>query len=128
MSRSPWLLIGGAGLLVMLAGCQTHSAITRSSHPALPKIYEFPSVDGFYPARSKLLRQQGTAIVQTCIGANGKFSKAPRIVKSTGFPRLDQAALAYIRATADDWAPALRNGVPIPYCHGIPVTFELIPN
>lgn len=120
-------LIGAVILLVVLAGCQTPALVDASSRPALPKSNDFPDVYDFYPSKAVLLHETGTAIVETCVGSDGRLSAAPRIVKSTGFPRLDRAALAYVRATSGDWLPALHRGVPVTDCHGLPIKFQ-IPN
>lgn len=118
-------LIGAASFFVMLAGCQTAPLVNHASRPALPKINEFPDVYAFYPAKAAYMHETGTAIVRVCVGRDGKLTAAPRIVRSTGFPRLDRAALAYVRATSGDWLPALRRGVPVVDCHGIPIRFEI---
>lgn len=87
--------------------------------------HDFPASQGYYPQSSQRLGEQGTAIVQVCIGPNGRLSRAPHIVRSSGSPRLDRAALRYARATSGHWVPRKRNGRPINSCGNLPVKFQL---
>ena len=61
-----------------------------------------------YPALSKRLGEQGKVVIRTFIGVDGTAQQA-QIKQSSGFDRLDQAALA----TALKWryAPGKRAGV-----------------
>jgi protein TonB len=88
------------------------TAVAASRAPAL----ELPSSDAqylnnpnpAYPALSKRLGEQGKVVIRTFIGADGTAQQA-QIKQSSGFDRLDQAALA----TALKWryAPGKRAGV-----------------
>ncbi len=86
---------------------------------------DFPSSCGFYPEISKILGQQGTAIVRICIGKNGRLAHSPTIVRSSGVRRLDVAALRFARATSGYWIPAEQHGKPIGMCEKWPVRFKL---
>lgn len=86
---------------------------------------DFPQPCGFYPEVSQILDHQGTAIVHVCIGANGRLAHRPTILRSTGFPRLDAAALRYVRATSGYWTPAHRHGKAVELCEKWPVRFRL---
>lgn len=86
---------------------------------------DFPPACGFYPEVSQILGHQGTAIVHLCIGVNGRLAHRPTIVRSTGFARLDAAALRYVRATSGYWTPAQQHGRPVELCVKWPVRFRL---
>lgn len=119
------------------AAAETH-AITVVHHVVKPKprpvhyTYtplgrgsDFPATQAFYPQASQRLGEEGTAIVEICVGPNGRLSRNPRIVRSSGSPRLDRAALRYARATSGHWTPEKRNGVPINFCGQLPIKFQL---
>ncbi len=120
------------------AAAQTH-AITVTRHvvraaPPPPVHYsytplgrgsDFPATQDFYPSASQRLGEEGTAVVDICVGPNGRLSREPNIVKSSGSPRLDRAALRYARATSGHWTPEKRNGVPINFCGQLPIKFQL---
>jgi len=96
------------------AGPQSN-ALSNTPTATAPKL-ELPSSDADYlnnprpsfPPLSKRLGEQGKVIIHTLIGADGLAQKA-EIKKSSGFDRLDQAALA----TALKWryVPGKRSGV-----------------
>lgn len=96
---------------------------------AAPKV-ELPSSDADYlnnpkppyPPLSKRLGEQGKVVVHTLIGADGVAQKAD-IKQSSGFDRLDQAAVA----TALRWryVPGKRAGVPEAMWFNVPFNFVL---
>ena len=96
---------------------------------AAPKV-ELPSSDAdylqnpkpAYPAMSKRLGEQGKVIVRVLIGVDGTAQKA-EIKQSSGFDRLDQAALA----TTQRWryAPGKRGGVAEAMWFNVPINFVL---
>ncbi len=75
-----------------------------------------------YPPMSKRLREQGKVVVRTLIGVDGTAQQA-EIKQSSGFDRLDQAALA----TALRWRymPGKRAGVAETMWFNLPFTFVL---
>ena len=75
-----------------------------------------------YPPLSKRLGEQGKVVVRTLIGVDGTAQKA-EIKQSSGFDRLDQAALA----TALRWryVPGKRAGVPEAMWFNVPFSFVL---
>lgn len=75
-----------------------------------------------YPPMSKRLREQGKVVVRTLIGVDGTAQQA-EIKQSSGFDRLDQAALT----TALRWryVPGKRAGVPETMWFNLPFTFVL---
>lgn len=94
-----------------------------------PKV-ELPSSDAdylqnpkpSYPAMSKRLGEQGKVVVRVLIGVDGTAQKA-EIRQSSGFDRLDQAALA----TAQRWryVPGKRGGVAEAMWFNVPINFVL---
>ena len=90
---------------------------------AIPR--DFPSTSDYYPDASRRLGEQGTVLVKLCIGAGGRLVGAPSVEKSSGSPRLDNAALRYARATSGHFDPETRNGVPVTVCTALPIKFQL---
>lgn len=110
----------------------TTSAARPAPATAAPPIVkvELPSSDADYlnnpklpyPPMSKRLGEQGKVVVHTLIGADGVPQKAD-IKQSSGFDRLDQAALA----TALRWryVPGKRAGVAETMWFNVPFSFVL---
>jgi protein TonB len=75
-----------------------------------------------YPTASRRLLEEGRVDVRVLVDARG----APRetvIVRSSGYLRLDEAALATVRATR--FKPYTENGVAMPFWVVMPLIFEL---
>lgn len=75
-----------------------------------------------YPPASRRLLEEGRVDVRVLVDARG----APRetvVVRSSGYPRLDEAALATVRATR--FKPYAENGVAMPFWVVMPLIFEL---
>ena len=97
--------------------------------PPAPKV-ELPSSDAdylqnpkpSYPAMSKRLGEQGKVVVRVLIGVDGSAQQA-EIRQSSGFDRLDQAALA----TTLRWryVPGKRGGVAEAMWFNVPINFVL---
>ncbi|WP_295640690.1 energy transducer TonB [uncultured Methylibium sp.] len=75
-----------------------------------------------YPATSKRFGESGDAQVRILVDAEG-MPRQMQMIKSTGFQRLDDAALATVRATR--FKPYTENGVPQPFWVVMPLVFEL---
>ena len=75
-----------------------------------------------YPANSWRLGEQGKVIVRVLIAADGAAQKY-EIRKSSGFERLDQAALATVQRWR--YVPGKRGGVPESMWFSIPINFVL---
>ena len=98
--------------------------------PPAPARVEQPSSDAdylqnprpSYPALSKRLGEQGKVVVRIFIDVEGKAQQAD-IKQSSGFDRLDQAALA----TAQRWryVPGKRGGVSEAMWSSVPINFVL---
>jgi protein TonB len=82
------------------------------------------SPDVFYPATSVSLQEQGVAVVQLCVGPSGKIDGKPTIQTSSGYKRLDQAAIKWAQE-ALRFTPATENGAAIRACKGFRVVFDL---
>lgn len=84
-----------------------------------------PSTDEYYPSSARRLGQEGLVAVTLCVGPDGKLTKAPTVVKSSGTASLDEAALRYAQATSGHWKPATEDGKPVEKCSQLPVRFTL---
>ncbi len=75
-----------------------------------------------YPSLSKRRGETGTAYVKFVVGLTGKLENI-ELKKSSGFSRLDDAALAAVHATT--CKPFLENGQPIRAAYTQPYNFNL---
>lgn len=75
-----------------------------------------------YPALSKRLGEQGTVTVRVLIGVDGTAQQA-EISQSSGFARLDQAALAVVLKWR--YVPGKRGGIPEAMWFNVPISFVL---
>lgn len=101
-----------------------------SALPAAPARLELPSSDADYlqnpkpryPDQSRRLNEQGTVVLRVLIGTDGTAHQAD-IKQSSGFERLDQAALA----TVLQWryVPGKRAGLPETMWFTLPINFVL---
>ena len=102
-------------------------------HPSFPckgHSIELPSTDAdylnnprpAYPPLSKRMGEQGKVVVRVLIGADGLPQKAD-IRTSSGFERLDQAALATVMKWR--YVPGKRAGVPEAMWFNVPINFVL---
>lgn len=101
-----------------------------ASPPPLRASLELPSSDAqylqnpkpAYPVMSKRLGEQGKVVVRVLIGVDGLAQKS-EIQQSSGFDRLDQAALATV--TRWRFVPGKRNGMPEAMWFNVPINFVL---
>jgi protein TonB len=97
--------------------------------PAAPKV-ELPSTDAdylnnpkpVYPVLSKRVGEQGRVLVHVLIGPDGLAQRAD-IKTSSGFERLDQAALATVLKWR--YVPGKRSGVAEAMWFNVPINFVL---
>lgn len=75
-----------------------------------------------YPALSKRLGEQGKVLVRVLIGVDGTARQA-EVQKSSGFDRLDQAALATVQRWR--YVPGKRGGVAEAMWFTVPIVFVL---
>jgi protein TonB len=76
-----------------------------------------------YPPMSRLRHETGTVVVRVLIGVDGR-AQAAQIEKTSGYVRLDDAALTTAR---DRWRyrPGTRGGVPEAMWYDVPIQFVL---
>jgi protein TonB len=55
--------------------------------------------DDYYPPGSIRREEQGSPVVQACVGPTGKLLREPVVTDTSGFPDLDAAAIKVARAT-----------------------------
>jgi protein TonB len=82
------------------------------------------SPDQFYPPLSAQLGERGASVIRVCVDSSGRMAGAPTVENSSGYPRLDEAALKWARE-ALTFRPAMRDGVPVDACKGFRVNFKL---
>jgi len=82
-----------------------------------------PPTDDFYPPTSRRMNEQGTATVYVCVAADGHVTGDPKVQRTSGSPRLDEAATKW--AVRSRWAPGTENGRPVETCSAFNVKFVL---
>ncbi|MEY2853802.1 MAG: siderophore-mediated iron transport protein [Pseudomonadota bacterium] len=93
--------------------------------PSTPSTYRATRpTDEFYPAAAIRSNEYGAAVVQVCISAQGELAERPRISTSSGYSRLDGAAIRWAMEGAR-FIPATRNGEPVAECRSLRVNFTL---
>lgn len=105
-------------------------ATPAAEAPAAPARVELPSTSaGYlqnpppsYPPASRRAGEQGKVVVRVLIGADGVAREA-ELRQSSGFDRLDQAALETVRKWR--YVPGKRNGVPEAMWFNVPINFVL---
>lgn len=98
--------------------------------PPAPARIDLPSSDAAYlnnpkpayPPLSRRLGEQGKVVVGVLIGVDGTAQQA-EIRSSSGYDRLDQAALATVRSWR--YLPGKRNGVAEAMWFNVPINFVL---
>lgn len=78
-----------------------------------------------YPLVSRRIGEQGLVMLRIHVEADGHISDAA-VLRSSGFPRLDRAALDAARAGR--MRPATRDGQPVAMSFRLPVQFSLNPS
>ena len=112
---------------VVQAAAAAPAAVTA---PAAPARVELPSSDADYlhnpkseyPRISRQRNEQGRVLVSVLIGTDGTAQKA-EIKVSSGYERLDQAALATVKSWR--YVPGKRGGVPEAMWFNVPINFVL---
>jgi protein TonB len=83
--------------------------------------------DDYYPPGSIRREEEGSPVVQACVGTNGKLLREPVISDTSGFPDLDAAAVKVAKATR--YAAGTENGTAVPEsCIKFKVKFVLKTN
>ena len=84
---------------VRVAG--TPAKMTRPANP-----------DDYYPPGSIRREEQGSPVVQACVGPKGQLLREPVVTDTSGFPDLDMAAIKVAKATR--YAPGTDAGSALP--------------
>lgn len=85
----------------------------------------FPNTGDYYPLASRRLGEIGVATVRVCVDRTGRLASAPTIEKSSGFARLDDAALHLAKAGAGHYRSTTEDGIPVPSCYPFRIRFQL---
>jgi len=85
----------------------------------------FPNVDDYYPDASRRLGEEGLTRVGICVGPDGKLTEPPKVEKTSGHERLDQAAVKVATVGSGRFKPATEEGKPITKCTQLPIRFKL---
>jgi protein TonB len=103
------------------------NAITAETAPA-PPVAETANmkvnrrVDPVYPAGSRRDGEQGSGMFRVLVDERGRPMDV-QVLKSSGFPRLDEAAITAIRKWS--FSPAVQNSQPVKSWTRVQVTFNL---
>jgi periplasmic protein TonB len=85
----------------------------------------FPAADDFYPEAAKRLEQQGITTIGVCVGADGRLTGDPTIVRKSGFERLDEGAKVLAKAGSGHYRPTTEDGRAVSSCYDFNVRFKL---
>jgi len=85
----------------------------------------FPNSDEYYPPASRRLEEQGMAVVNVCVGPDGKLTEAPTLAQTSGSPRLDEGALKLAQAASGHYKPATEDGKALTACNKIGIRFQM---
>jgi protein TonB len=88
----------------------------------LPAVGEKGNIPPGYPPLSAQLGEQGIVVVQMQIAPDG-FVTAVQLLQTSGYPRLDEAALAALKKWR--FTPAVENGQPVSSVQVLPIRFRL---
>jgi len=85
----------------------------------------FPDPAGFYPEQSIRLGDQGVSVVKVCVNTKGRLTGEPITARTSGFERLDQAAIKLAKAGSGHYRPSTEDGVPVESCYPVGVRFQI---
>jgi protein TonB len=118
---------------IQVTSLQKESTVApEPTAPAQPAVPSVPSVKprpifvpgGWdrYPAESIRAHETGRPTITICISAAGAIDSV-QLTTSSGFPRLDQAAVGIGKEAR--FRPAMREGKPVPFCVPYRITFAI---
>lgn len=79
-------------------------------------------VDPIYPPASRRMEEQGAVRLRVMVDERGRPQEV-QVARSSGFPRLDEAAVAAVKRWV--FAPAVRDSVAVPTWTQVSVVFQL---
>jgi TonB family protein len=85
----------------------------------------FPETGDYYPAPEILAGNQGISTVSVCVDPRGRLTSGPILEKSSGFARLDEAALKLARAGSGHYRANTEDGQPVSSCYPFGIRFQL---
>lgn len=85
----------------------------------------FPETSDYYPAPEIRAGNEGISTVSVCVDPKGRLTSGPTIEKSSGFVRLDEAALRLARAGSGHYRANTEDGQPVNSCYPFGVRFQL---
>lgn len=80
-----------------------------------------------YPPMSVRLGESGVVVLDVCTDASGRTTDV-RVRSSSGFGRLDRAAVNHLRRPSVRLLPGRENGVPVPMCAALRIRFGFDPD
>jgi TonB family protein len=86
---------------------------------------DFPSPEAFYPLEARRLAIEGTAVVSFCTDEAGRLSGMPAVIRTSGNPYLDAAAVLVATAGNGHYLPATRDGIAVAGCSKFGVRFVM---
>ncbi len=81
-----------------------------------------PDIAQFYPGDSRKKREAGDVELRVCAGPDGVLVGEPKILRSSGHERLDEAATTWVRAAK--WVPATSNQRAVEGCAEVTARFR----
>lgn len=96
---------------------------SQSGHLKKPGKLIGPSTDNFYPPASRMRHETGRVVLALVVEADGRISRAA-LLKSTRYPELDKAALAWVSRVSYE-TPAYLDSMPVRFYSVIVIDFNL---
>ena len=92
----------------------SHSQQVSDSRPMGPgaRMTRAANPEDYYPPGSIRREEQGSPVVQACVGPSGRLLREPVVTETSGFPELDAAAIKVAKATR--YSAATENGTALP--------------
>jgi periplasmic protein TonB len=81
-----------------------------------------PSTDDFYPESSRRNGDVGVVQIRACSSPDGRTAGEATVAQSSGFPKLDEAAVKWARRAR--WIAATEDGKPVQACSSFNVRFK----
>ena len=83
-----------------------------------------PPTDDYYPPTSRRMNETGSTVINVCLDDGGKMAGDPKVAKSSGSSRLDEAAVRW--GSHARFIQGTLNGKPVQGCTEFLVTFRLV--